>query len=62
VEFLKAYQERVFGWVIDRVIAKLPDTIEIPVRHTYVFLEEDAAWKIVHTHISVAVPDESLGV
>jgi len=59
---LKAYCEGAFGWVVDHVTAKLPNGIEIPVRHTYIFHREDDAWKIVHAHISVGVTDESLGV
>ena len=61
VDDLKAYSEGPFGWVVDRVIATLLNGIEVPVRHTYVFHKENGIWKIVHAHISVGVPDESLG-
>jgi ketosteroid isomerase-like protein len=59
---IKAYWEGAFGWAADQVTVKLPNGIEIPVRHTYVFQKEDNAWKVVHTHISVGVPDESFGL
>ncbi len=62
VDDLKAYCEGTFGWAVDRVTAKLPNGLEVPVRHTYVFHIENGAWKIVHSHISVGVPDESLGM
>jgi hypothetical protein len=61
VDDLKAYEEGIFGWAVDRVTAKLPKGVEVPVRHTYIFHREDDAWKIVHAHISVGIPDESLG-
>ena len=60
VDRLKACQENGMGWVIDRVIAKLPNGVEIPVRHTYLFHQENGDWKIVHAHISVEVPNESI--
>lgn len=62
VEDLRAYQAGASGWVVDLVTARLPNGIEIPVRHTYVFQEEDNQWKIVHAHISVGISDEVLGV
>ena len=62
VDDLTAFSEGEFGWAVDRVIVILPNGIEIPVRHTYVFHKESDQWKIVHTHISVGIPDESLGV
>lgn len=61
VDDIKAYREDSFGWVVDRVTARLPNGIEVPVRHTYIFQKENEVWKIVHAHISVGVPDESIG-
>jgi hypothetical protein len=61
VDKLKAYCEGTFGWVTDQVTAKLPNGIEIPVRHTYIFNNENDAWKIVHAHISIGIPDEKIG-
>ena len=48
---LNAYRESTVGWVVDRVMARLPHCIEIPIRHTYIFHQENEAWKIVHAHI-----------
>lgn len=62
VDTLNAFSEGSVGWAVDQVTARLPSGIEIPVRHTYVFHQEGDGWKIVHTHISLSVPDESLGV
>lgn len=60
VDDLIAVAEGAFGWVVDRVIARLPNGTEIPVRHTYIFHREDSGWKIMHAHISVGIPDETL--
>ncbi len=62
VEEIKAYKEDPFGWAVDRVTAELPDGTQVPVRHTYIFHQERKEWKIIHVHISVGVPDESLGM
>jgi hypothetical protein len=61
VQNLKAYSEGNVGWTMDRVIVKLPNGNELAVRHTRIFHKENAAWKMVHLHVSVAVPNESLG-
>lgn len=61
VQNLKAYSEGSVGWTMDRVIVKLPDGAEIPVRHTRIFHKEKNAWKMVHLHVSIAVPNESMG-
>jgi ketosteroid isomerase-like protein len=53
-----AYQESSVGWVIDRVILKTPDGTEIPVRHTYIFHQEEGGWKIIHAHYSLDVLNE----
>ena len=58
---INAYCENAVGWVVDRVIAKLPNGIEVPVRHTYIFHQENDAWKIVHAHISVGIADNEIG-
>ncbi len=60
VDDIKAYCEDTVGWVIDRLTVKLPNGIEVPVRHTYIFHGENDTWKIAHAHISVGVPNESL--
>ncbi len=57
---IKSYYEGSVGWVIDQVIATLSNGSEIPVRHTYIFHQENSDWKIVHAHISVGISDEKL--
>jgi hypothetical protein len=57
VQNLKACSEGGVGWTMDRVSVKLPSGVEIPVRHMRIFHKEDGAWKMVHLHVSVAVPD-----
>ena len=61
VQNLKAYSEGSVGWTVDRVTVKLPNGIHLPVRHTRIFHKEDGAWKMVHLHVSIAVPNESIG-
>jgi len=61
VQNIKAYSEGSVGWTMDRVMVKLPNGKEMPVRHTRIFHKEGAAWKLVHLHVSIAVPNESLG-
>jgi ketosteroid isomerase-like protein len=58
---LEAHCEGSVGWVVDLVTASLPNGNKIPVRHTYVFHKENNEWKIIHTHISIPVPNESIG-
>lgn len=60
VQNIKAYSEGTVGWTMDRVRVRLPDRVEIPIRHTRIFHQEDGMWKMVHLHVSVAVPDESM--
>ncbi len=61
VQNLKAYSEGSVGWTMDRVTVKLPNGNELAVRHSRIFHQENADWKMVHLHVSIAVPDESLG-
>ena len=58
---LAAYCEGSVGWTADRVTVKLPNGVELPVRHTRIFHKEDRAWKLVHLHVSIPVPNEGLG-
>ena len=61
VKNLAAYCEGSVGWTADRVTVKLPNGVELPVRHTRIFHQENGAWKLVHLHVSIAVPNESIG-
>lgn len=60
VQNLKAYSEGGVGWTMDRVSVKLPNGAEIPVRHTRIFHQEAGAWKMVHLHVSIAVPNDKI--
>jgi ketosteroid isomerase-like protein len=60
VDVLKAYCEGNMGWTIDRVTVKLPNGIELPMRHTHIFQKENDGWKIIHNHVSIAIPNESI--
>ncbi len=61
VQNLAAYSEGSVGWTMDRVTVKLPNGVELLVRHTRIFHRENGAWKMVHLHVSIAVPNESIG-
>jgi hypothetical protein len=61
IDDLKAFCEETVGWAVDRVTVILPNGVEIPIRHTYIFHKENNEWKIIHTHISIPVPNESIG-
>jgi hypothetical protein len=61
VQNIKSYCEGTVGWTMDRVTVKLPSGEELPVRHTRIFHKENDVWKMVHLHVSIAVPNESIG-
>jgi hypothetical protein len=61
VRNLQAYSEGSVGWTMDRVTVRLSNGAELPVRHTRIFHKENGAWKMVHLHVSIAVPNESIG-
>jgi ketosteroid isomerase-like protein len=56
----RGYAEGSLGWVVDRPTFRFPDGSEMQTRVTAVMRQEDGAWKIVHTHFSVGVPDEEV--
>jgi SnoaL-like domain len=60
VQNLKACCEGSVGWTMDRVLVKLPNGVEIPIRHTRIFQQEDGTWKMVHLHVSMGVSDERM--
>lgn len=61
VQNLKAYSEGSVGWTVDRVTVKLPNGIDLPVRHTRIFHKENGTWKMVHLHASIPVANEKIG-
>ncbi len=62
VDILKAYSEGDIGWTVDRVKLNTPNGVELTLRHTHIFQKENDGWKIVHNHVSIAIPNESVGV
>ena len=54
---VRAYREGSVGWVVDRPRIRMPNGSELPLRYTVIFHQEDDAWKIVHGHVSIAVPN-----
>jgi hypothetical protein len=57
---IAAYCEGSVGWTADRVTVRLANGVAIPVRHTRIFHQEDGDWKLVHLHVSIAVPNERI--
>lgn len=56
----KAYEEGSMGWVVDEPDFGFPDGSVMKPRVTAVVRQEDGAWRIVHAHFSVGVPDEEV--
>lgn len=56
---MEAFHEGTVGWVVDRVVLKTPDGDEFPVRHTYIFHQQEEHWKIVHAHYSLEISNEN---
>jgi hypothetical protein len=54
----RGFQEGSVGYATDEPRFVLPDGSYLPTRLTGVLHLEDDAWKIVHLHFSVGVPDE----
>jgi len=61
VQNIRAMCEGSVGWTMDRVMVKLPNGAEVPIRHTRIFHKEDGKWKMVHLHASIPVPNEKIG-
>ncbi len=57
---LTAFAEGTVGWSADRRTMRLPNGKEITIRETFIFHKEDAEWKIVQMHASLAVPNAEL--
>jgi hypothetical protein len=56
----RGYAEGALGWVVDRPTFFFPDDSSMETRLTAVMRREDGAWRIVHMHFSVGVPDEEV--
>ena len=58
-----AYREGDVGWAVDRGLRFRVGDQEFPFRLSVVYRREDGAWKMVHFHCSVGVPnEEAVGV
>jgi hypothetical protein len=57
----EAFTEGTVGWAATGLTITLPDGRSVSPRWTAVFHREDAAWKFVQTHASIAVPNEEVG-
>ena len=53
-----AYGDGGTGFAVDTATWVLPNGARLPTRLTAVLSEQGAAWKVVHMHFSVGVPDE----
>jgi ketosteroid isomerase-like protein len=56
-----AYAEGSMGWVADEPTFGFPDGSEMRCRLTGVLRQDRGRWRLVHMHVSVAVPDEEVG-
>lgn len=55
---IRAFGEGAFGWAVAWIAFVFPGGDRLPARFTAVLRHEGGDWRIVHAHISVAVPDE----
>jgi ketosteroid isomerase-like protein len=54
------YEEGSMGWVVDEPRFFFPDGSSMKTRLTAVLHREDGAWRLVHMHVSVGVPDDEV--
>jgi ketosteroid isomerase-like protein len=54
------YENGDVGWFVDEPTYRFPDGSLMLTRLTAILQREDDAWKIVHLHVSVGVPDEEV--
>ena len=57
---IQAYQEGSVGWAGYRYSVRLPNGASFPLRWSAIFHQEGGTWKLVHSHASVAIPDEQV--
>jgi ketosteroid isomerase-like protein len=56
---LEAYADGNVGWVADRPKLDLGDGNPVAIRFTAVFVREDGDWKLVQSHASIGLANES---
>jgi ketosteroid isomerase-like protein len=57
----EAFREGSVAWATTNVTIAMPDGRQIAPRWSAVFHQEDGTWKFVHTHASIAVPNDQIG-
>lgn len=55
---IRGFGAGAFGWAVAWIAFVFPGGNRLPARFTAVLRQESGDWRIVHAHISVAVPDE----
>jgi hypothetical protein len=55
-----AYENGGIGWFVDQPDWVFPDGSRIHTRFTAILRREQGAWKFVHWHLSVGVPDDEV--
>lgn len=55
-----AFEQDTVAWAADNPTFRFPDGNAMKARLTTVFHRDDAAWKLVHMHASVGVPDDEV--
>jgi hypothetical protein len=55
-----AWTEQDVGWVIDQPTIHLNNGRAVQLRVTSIFRREDGAWKLVHQHSSIGVPNDTV--
>jgi hypothetical protein len=54
------YEEGSLGWVVDEPRFGFPDGSGMDCRVTAIMRNEGGAWRLVHAHFSVGVPDDEV--
>jgi ketosteroid isomerase-like protein len=55
---IRAFGEGAFGWAVAWIAFVFPGGNRLPARFTAILRQEAGDWRIIHAHVSVAVPDE----
>ncbi len=56
----RGFEEGTLGWVVDEPRFGLPDGSAMDCRVTAILRNEAGAWRLVHAHFSVGVPDDQV--
>jgi ketosteroid isomerase-like protein len=58
---VEAFSEGTVGWAAAQVTITMPDGKHVSPRWSAVFHQEEAVWKFVQTHASIAVRNDQVG-